>query len=167
MTSTGSALAWRRPVTVIAGVTAVTVLAMVLTGMGPRPALVIALGGLAGGVVWLIARLTDTVAPAEAWAQPRPTAPAAMRAGVQVSALRARIAYGSHASGAERVHALLVELLDDQLAAAHGIDRQTDPDAARAILGDDLFAFAAESSAARSLTKRRNLERIVARIEAL
>lgn len=167
MTRTNDALAWRRPVAAIVLATALTVLAMVFTGMGPRLALVTTLGGLVGAAVWLIARLSTTTTPAEPWPRRRPTTPATTRASAHVSTLRARIAHGSHAGGTERVHALLVELLDDQLAAAHGIDRATDPAAARAILGDELFSFATDPTAARSIAKRRNLEGIVARIEAL
>ena len=164
MTRTNDALAWRRPVAATVLATALTVLAMVFTGMGPRLALVTRSAVSSGCRADRPPQHDDD--SAEPWPRRRPTTPATTRASAHVSTLRARIAHGSHAGGTERVHALLVELLDDQLAAAHGIDRATDPAAARAILGDELFSFATDPTAARSIAKRRNLEGIVARIEA-
>lgn len=167
MTGTGSVLAWRRPVLAIVTATAFVVLAMVLTGMGPRLPLTLALGGLIGTTIWLTTALGAAATTAQPWAAPRTITPTATRSSIQVSALRARLAHGRHGAGVERVHELLVELLDDQLAAVHGVDRHRDPAAARAILGDELFELAADPAAARALNRRRVVERVVSRIEAI
>ena len=60
----------------------------------------------------------------------------------RVMRLRSGLAYGQRDDAAlERLRARLVELVDDQLLAVHQIDRADDPDAARTVLGDELYAF--------------------------
>lgn len=140
---------------------------MVLTGMGPQLVLIGALGALVGVTIWLVVAVGSAATPSPPWVTPRSSAGRVALSNQQVSTLRSRIAYGRSTGGDERLYAILVELIDDQLAAAHGVDRTTDPDAARAILGDHLFEFAADPTAARSLTRRRAVERVVAGIEAI
>ena len=70
-------------------------------------------------------------------------------------------------SGVERLHATLVGLIDDRLMAKHRVDRHTDPDAAKAILGDDLTRFANDPATASSLTRVATLERLVTLIEQI
>ena len=54
--------------------------------------------------------------------------------------LRSGLAYGQRNDASlEQLRTSLVELVDDQLLAVHQIDRADDPDAARAVLGDELY----------------------------
>ena len=76
--------------------------------------------------------------------------------------LRSGLSYAQHDDVAlERLRASLVDLVDDQLMAAHQIDRIEDPDAARKAIGDELYAFVDGASAARRLTQPRSLDHIL------
>ena len=61
----------------------------------------------------------------------------------------------------------LVELIDDQLLAAHMIDRAADPAGASAVLGDELTTFVDDPTTARRLDHPRHLAQIVQLIEQL
>jgi hypothetical protein len=158
---------WKRPVVTIAGITIVVDLLMVLTDMGPDVGLVTALCVLLGVGLWFISDLKDaTSASAEVATDSAPTS--AESTDRRVMRLRSGIVYGQPGSNSlERLRATLVDLVDDQLLAAHQIDRVEDPDAARAVLGDDLFAFVEDSGAADELAEPRQLDRIVTLIERI
>ncbi len=67
---------------------------------------------------------------------------------------------------ADQVHHVLVRVIDDRLAANHGIDRASDPTAARAVLGEPLTSYVEQPP--RPL--RRNLSYLsdlITRIESL
>ena len=98
---------------------------------------------------------------------PLPVEPAARR-DRRVMRLRSGLAYG-RADGAslENLRLSLVGLVDDQLRAAHRIDRRQDPEAARVVLGDELDAFVNDPDAAAVLLKPRSLDRILTLIERL
>jgi hypothetical protein len=82
--------------------------------------------------------------------------------------LRNGIAYGRpDDASTDRLRAALVDLVDDQLLAAHGIDRRTDPKRAAAVMGATLTAFVDDPALGRRLTKSRDLDRIVTLIEQL
>ena len=68
---------------------------------------------------------------------------------------------------AERLYQLLVDLIDDQLVSAHGVDRRAEPERARALLGSELQAFVDDPGKARVLKRLPRLERIVTEIERL
>ena len=70
-----------------------------------------------------------------------------LRSGLAVRTTR------QHLAGASPRH--LVDLVDDQLRAAHQIDRVEDPDAARAVLGDELYAFVGDPGPADELAEPR------------
>ena len=87
---------------------------------------------------------------------------------ILVATMRYRIPSGPRDQwGVERLHATLVELIDERLAAKHYVDRQADPERARAIIGDELFRLAADADAAPELSRPHALERIVSRIEKI
>ena len=136
-------------------------------GMDPQPVLLAALAVAVMAVVWGVRALGRSVAPAVSWPQAHPAEPA-LRIDWQVAALRTRVAFGTtdHDSS-DRLREVLVALLDDRLTAQHGVDRRTDPQAARAILGEDLSRFVDDDSAGGSHWRRRDLDRIVAGIEEL
>lgn len=137
------------------------------SGMDPQPVLLAALVVAVGAAGWALSRLHHSAAPAISWPQSQPAAEA-HRMDWQVAALRTRVAFdGTERDSSHRLRAALEALVDDRLMAAHGVDRHTDPQAARAILGDDLSRFIGDGGGDRSRWRRRDLERIIASIEAL
>lgn len=158
---------WRRwTVAIVAGTSAVMALAA-LTGMKPHLVLVAGLGAVVGITVWVAVSLRHlTVVPA-VWATAPSHAAEDDSLGYLTSGWGLLPMGPDDWRGAARLHARLVELVDDRLATGHSVDRHHDPDTARAILGDDLSRFVDDPDAARSLTSEATVERVVARIEAL
>ncbi len=66
-----------------------------------------------------------------------------------------------------QLRATLVDLVDDQLRAVHLIDRAQQPEAARAVMSDDLYAFVTDPDSATMLTEPRRVDHIVTLIERL
>jgi hypothetical protein len=161
-------MGWTRAVATIAVVTALAIVAMVLTGMGPRLVTVAALGALTGVSVWLVWTLANGADPAAPWGTADQPRTADRDARPRSWSLRHQVPNGPQdLRTAERLWQRLVELIDDRLLAEHGIDRGRDPAGAQAILGDDLARFATDPHAARTLTDLATVDRVVSRIEAL
>jgi hypothetical protein len=153
---------------VIAAITLAANAAMVLSGMGPNVVLLAVLGALIGVAVWTLAELADTTpatAPIDANVRPAPPA----RSERRVTRLRTGLAYaGPNGLVFEQLHGSLVDVIDDQLRVAHQIDRASDPEAARAVIGDDLQVFIDDRAAATAdLARPRRLDRILTLIEQL
>jgi len=158
---------WKRPVAAIAGITIVVDLSMVLSDMGPDLGLVTALCVVLGVGLWFISDLMNvTIDPAEIATSSAPAS--AESTDRRVMRLRSGLLYGQRGSNSsERLRATLVDLVDDQLRAAHHIDRVEDPDAARAVLGEVLYAFVDDPGPADELAEPRQLDRIVTLIEQI
>jgi hypothetical protein len=158
---------WKRPVAAIAGITILVDLSMVFTDMGPDLGLVTALCVVLGVGLWFISDLMNvTIDPADMAIGSTPAS--AESTDRRVMRLRSGIVYGQRGSNSlERLRTTLVDLVDDQLRAAHQIDRGEDPDAARAVLGDDLYAFVDDPGPADELADPRQLDRIVTLIEQI
>jgi len=140
---------------------------MIVTGMGPDLLLVSALLGTIGIGAWVLATTADAVPPpAPVIAAPRSAPPP--RDDRRVKQVRTGLAYGrTDGLSRERLHAGLVAIVDDQLRAAHEIDRAVDPVAARTVLGDELAAFVEATEPPATLSKPRELDRLLTRIEQL
>jgi hypothetical protein len=158
---------WTRPFVTAAAVILVVELAMVALGMGPQTLLVAALGAFLAATIWCLQALLDSVPPSD----PAPPAIApAPPAGFdqRVRTLRSGLVFsGGMEAYSERLHNTLIDLIDDQLAFAHGIDRQADPVRAASIIGPELDDFIRRPDAAATLSRRRDLDRIVTLIEQL
>lgn len=159
---------WTRTLLGTVALTALSVAFMLGTSMGPNVALVVGLGGLSGAAVWLLASVVGPAAPAIVWRSGE--LQDSSRTGLD--SLERGWRYRVPASqrddrAADRLHQLLVEILDARLTAHHGIDRRQQPEAARQILGDELARFADDPRAASALPQLRNATRIVARIEQI
>jgi len=136
----------------------------VATDADPQPVLLAALVMAACAIAWGVRGAALSVASAVDWPAPYPDED--VSTDWQVAALKSRIAHGSEDASADaQLRARLVELVDARLRTEHGVDRRRDPDAARAILGDELWAFVSATNAGRSRGQRRDLERLVALIE--
>ena len=156
---------WRHPVAAIVGVTVALDVFMVVTDMGPHVVLVAALGGLVGVGLWFAADLADVAAGTVGNSRRTVSEPTA-RADRRVMQLRTGLAFGR----ADRVsimqlHSTLVELVADQLRTVHHLELADDPAGARAIIGDELYAFIDDAQAARMLTDLRKVDHILTLIE--
>ncbi len=138
---------------------------MLATDMGPNLGAMTVLGLLVGGTVWFMAEIGPTAArPRPATASPKPHE---QHADLRITTLRQALAYGGNDHYlAERVHTSLVDVVDDELRATHGIDRELDPAAAAIVLGHELTHFVDDPDAAASMTAR-SLADIVTRIEEI
>lgn len=147
------------------GVTIAVDVFMVVTDMGPHVVLVASLGGLVGVGLWFVADLADVALAAGENSRRHPTEPT-VRADRRVMQLRTGLAYGR----ADRVsivqlHSTLVELVEDQLRTVHHVDLAEDPDGARAIIGEELYAFVDDAHSAAMLTDLRKVDHILTLIE--
>lgn len=162
-----SAPNWQRPFAWIAASILVIVGLMALLNMGPETVLVAALGALIGTTIWCVASLSNT----QRLITPTPRAVALARTvgtDSRVRALRTNILFGRALDGhSDRLHETLLELIDDQLLHAHGIDRALDPNAAAVIIGPHLTAFVGDPTAAASIADTKKLNRIVTLIEQI
>ena len=147
--------------------TLVVVVAMVVSAMDPNVALVVALAALIGVGAWMLtglAEATPAATPVEAGARSTPP----VRSERRVTRLRTGLAHaGPDGLVFEQLHESLVTVIDDQLRVAHQIDRSTDPDAARAVIGDELQAFVDDPADAATLARPRSLDRVLTLIEQL
>jgi len=156
----------RRPLAVIIGSTIVIQLLMLATDMGPNLALVTAVGVLVGVTTWIVLSLGNAAVRTETVSAPHQPPPSRLP-DLRITLLRQGLSYGRHDNQIpERVYSSLVTLIDDELAVSHGIDRASDPVAARAVLGDDLQRFIDEPVGSRTLSLER-LSDIVTEIEQI
>lgn len=158
---------WKLPVAKIVGVTIVVDVLMIVTGMGPQVVLVAALGVLVGVGLWFLSDLAD-VALGATGVPAGPASATEPRADRRVMQLRTGLAYGRpDRASLVRLRASLIELVDDQLRTVHHVDLAEDPDGARAVIGDDLYAFVIDADSAGMLTQPRNVDRILTLIERI
>ncbi len=158
---------WARPVSAIVGITLTVDVLMVVAGMGPDVILVAVIGVFAGIGVWFTTELIGA-APGSAGPSTAPTAPPTPRTNRRVMRLRAGLASGRpDGVSLTNLRSNLVDLIDDQLECAHHIDRAKDPNAARAVLGDELTAFVEDPDSAQLLTQPRSLTHILTLIERI
>ncbi|HEY6533645.1 MAG TPA: hypothetical protein VIY72_15155 [Acidimicrobiales bacterium] len=156
---------WRL-VALVAALVAVTVAVAGWWGMDPQPLLLAALTVAVVAAAVGLRALRRSAAPAVVWPQAQPVEEE-HRIDWQVAALRTRVAFATtDQDSGDRLREALVALVDDRLTGVYGVDRRTDPQAARAILGDELSRFV-DDGPSRSRWRRRDLERIVAGIEGL
>lgn len=158
---------WARPVAAIIGISVAIDLLMVVAGMGPDVILVAVIGVFVGVGVWFTIELVGA-APGSTGPSTATTEPPTPRTNRRVMRLRAGLANGRpDGVSLTNLRSNLVGLIDDQLECAHHIDRAADPDAARAVLGDELTAFVEDPDSARVLTEPRSLDHILTLIERI
>lgn len=157
-------MTWRQPSIAVVAAAAV-VAALALLDAGPNVPVVAALVVAGCAASWALRRVGSALAPG-APAVEAPEPPDA-HPDLRITTLRQALAAGgADARIADRVYRQLVAVVDDELQAAHGIVREHDREAARAVLDPALFRFVDEPEHAVQLDIR-GLERIVTRIEAL
>lgn len=138
---------------------------LLFTDTGPNIALVAVVIAVVGVAIWFPASFGDEIArPIPA---PVPPDSSTSFPDLRTTTLRQALATGGHDTRpAERVRQQLVAIVDDELLAVHGIDRDADPEAARAVLGDELHLYVTDPTTFDELTPRR-LSHIVTLIERI
>ena len=155
---------WQGTVAAIVAGTIVVDSFMVFADTGPDVMLIAGLCVLVGVGLWFMSELLS--APVEAADDAFRSTPTLHATDRRVMRLRSGLVYGRRDdTSLERLRASLVELVDDQLRSAHQVDRAVDPEAARAVLGDELFAFVDDPRTAHDLAAPQKLDRILTRIE--
>lgn len=153
----------RRRTLEVGGITVAILLVLVATDTGPAWTLVVPLALALAALWWLVADALERAQPGDATAFD-PADDGRVRSDARTRSLRISL-MSLNENRLDRLHASLTELVDEQLAVAYGIDRATQPDDARSVMGEELHDFVNDPEA-RPLSFRR-LERIVSRIEGL
>lgn len=157
----------RRPVVLIVAITVAVEVFMIATGMGPDVLLTAAVAATVGTGAWVVVDIADSIPSTTPIGS---TAPQQFehRVDRRVTRLRSGLSHGQtdHLS-AERLHAGLVAIIDDQLTAGHQIDRHADPVAAAALIGPELTRFIDDPGARIAVPGTAQLDRILTQIERL
>jgi hypothetical protein len=152
----------RRSVDIVS-VTVGVLVVLVVTDTGPRWTLVLPVVVAFAALWWLLADALQHADPGETTAA-GPADDPRIRSDARTRSLRISLmSLDDHRR--DRLHATLTALIDEQLAVAHGVDRATQPEEARALMGEELHDFVSKP-AGPSLSFRR-LDRIVSAIEGL
>lgn len=117
-------------------------------------------------LLWSTVDLADVAAPVD-WRTGRETTGTTKGADARVKLLERRLAHGQAMASNLLLHHTLVELIDERLVSAHGIDRNLDPGAAEHLLGAELAHFVAAAPALDDWNDPTLLPSILSRIEAL
>lgn len=133
---------------IVAGTLAAVVVvegAMLATDTGPHIVLVAAIVAMAIAIVAAVVTIDRIAVRTEAR---RHASTDDGRTELRTIALRLGLAESGHnAYLSDRLHRQLVALIDDELLASHGVDRESDPQAAGLIMGQDLTDFVERSDA--------------------
>jgi hypothetical protein len=157
---------WRRRVATAAGCWFVLCVVMAALDLSPR---VVLLAGITAAVVAvssLVTDLADAGVPTT-WDALHHAEPLARGADLRLRALQGQMVHGGTIDDGRELHRMLVELADDQLRAAHGVDRAVDPARADALLGTDLSRFVHQPPAPKQLADPLYLDGVIAAIESL
>jgi hypothetical protein len=142
------------------------VAALGLAGMQPSVVVLAALAAAGAGALWVALDLAD-LAESVDWRPSGETASSSMGSDGRARAVRRQLGDQERFGADARLHAHLVDLLDERLTAAHGVSRTTDPARAAALLGPDLVAFVAAAPLDAGLTDPGRLATVITRIESI
>ncbi len=153
--------------TSIGGLTAIVVVVMSIGGQRPEVVLVASLGLVVGVVMWMVHNAVDNADASMAFGSARPVAPDG-RLDRRVDRLRSGLAYGrADAASFDHLRLRLVDVIADQLRAAHQIDLDDDHDASCAVIGPQLARLVSDCESAGDLADPATLDRILTLIERI
>jgi hypothetical protein len=157
---------WRSRAIIVVMILVITEITLVAGGVKPHLLLVGVIVLVGSALVFLALDLADIVMPMK-WpanaGPPRKTDGADWRVGT----LRMLLLNERRSEGANnRMHAVLVRLIDDHLRDEHRVEREVDPEAAAAIIGPELTSFV-NTTPESDLTQAGEVARIVTLIENL
>jgi hypothetical protein len=157
---------WRRRLLGTAVLWLSAVAALGLAGLQPSVVVLAALAAAGAGTLWVALDLADRAESVD-WRPSGETASSTTGSDGRVRALRRQLGDQERFGADPRLHAHLVDLLDERLSAAHGVSRTTDPTRAAALLGPDLVAFVAAAPVDAGLTDPLRLTALISRIESI
>lgn len=157
---------WRVRVIAVGMLWVATVATLALLDMRPSVVALAAIAGAVAAVLFLMLDLADVAAPVD-WRAVSDGGATARGSDTRVRVLRRQISDGRALEGGTALHRTLVELIDDALVAHHRIDRWSEPDRARAVLGDELSRVVGSSAAAALVADPARLAAVLDRIERL
>ncbi|HEY7044036.1 MAG TPA: hypothetical protein VH419_10245 [Nocardioidaceae bacterium] len=135
-------------------------------GLRPRPVLVVLVTVSCFAVGWLLADLAARVTPVD-WVAPRHRSVPRRGLDPRFSRLARKLRDDVGWEIAARdLHTTLVSIVDERLAAHHGIDRRQQPAAAQAVLGEELSGYIEEAPRVRR-GQAAYVSKLLTRIEAL
>jgi hypothetical protein len=134
-------------------------------GLRPRPLLVVAVTVGVFALAWLMADVSSRLGAVE-WSVPRRRVIPRNGLDARFSRLARILRDRDPSVAAQQVHATLVRVVDDRLAAHHGIDRRLQPTQARSVMGEPLTAYIDEPPMVRR-DQTAYLADVITRIEAL
>lgn len=153
-----------------AGIWAAVVAFMLLSGHIPEFALVTLVVGVVATVMWLFTDVSVSVETAN-WATPSKSALRGRGRDSRASVLHRQLYDLDNrqlgASRREMLATTLLTIIDDRVAAAHGVSRAEEPERFRQIVGPELAAFVASVEAGRPTFSTRALPALLSRIEQL
>ncbi len=133
-------------------------------GMEPNPLLLAVAIGALTVLCWFVNDVGQVAGPAN-WRVDAPGSTLSHGEDSRVGILQRQLD-GLFRHSSDAVSPVLVGVIDERVRSRHGIDRQTDRDAFRRVVGDELDAFVAATDAG-SPVAARSLFGIIARIEQL
>lgn len=165
MTARSNAL-WRRRLLGTAVLWFVVVSTLGLAGLQPSVLVMAAIVLAVAGTIWLTLDLADLADPIDR----RPSgevASTAFGSDSRVRAVRRQLGDQLRFGADARLHAHLVELLDERLESTYGIRRTDDPARAAAMLGPELMAFVGATPIDAGLADPHHLAAVITRIESI
>jgi hypothetical protein len=159
-------IGWRKRVAFVIGAWMLVFGISAAAQTDPEPVALAAVILVASAVVWLATDLSELAERGE-WSTYALASGRRRGGDARVNVLQRALVDIATREDAARIHPVLVELIDDRLAAHHGLDRTTDPELAAAILGDDLVAFIETPPISVYLGNPNYLSRIITHIEQL
>ena len=157
---------WRRRAITLLVIWAVVYAISAAADTDPQPVVLAAAIALLAGVLWSAADLVDHVVPAR-WETWTVSLRSRRGADVRVSAIQRALTDVATRQDVERMHPTLVALVDDRLAAHHGIDREAEPQRAGEVLGPELADFVRRAPPPVRFGDHAYLSALLTRIEQL
>lgn len=135
-------------------------------GLRPNVIVLTAVIGVAALTAWLTHDLADIASPVD-WRPSGERTTTTSGTDNRTRTLQRQFGDQERFGADARLHAHLVDIIDERLASAHGIDRAGDPRRAAAVLGPELSTFITSAALDAGLADPVRLEQIITRIESI
>jgi hypothetical protein len=144
----------------------VAVTALALMDMRPSVTVLAAISVAAASVMWLLLDVGDVAAPVD-WRAHSDGGVSTRGADTRVRVLRRQISDPNALEGRIALHRSLLDLVDDALHAAHGVDRLEQPVLAARLMGPLVTSFTTSPTAGDLLIDPSRLNALLDEIERL
>jgi len=159
-------LSWRARLALTVGCWLATVALMAMMDLSPQPVLLAGIAAVFASALCLILDLSDIATPA-AWGGSYEAEDVRGGTDTRLRTVHRDLLTGPTLDQALALHRLLVDLTDERLSAAHGIDRRNAPARAADVMGPELTRFVTTPPSMRELRDPQFLSTTVSRIESI